>query len=125
MAAPASAVRRRSAFVAAAAPPLLWMAQGALGWLVVAHACPPNDAPLTLVQARALVLGITLVALAASVAGLSFAWRTWSATTSDTATRERLRFVALAGTLICVTVTLGLGLAGLPMLLLRACGETR
>jgi hypothetical protein len=41
------------------------------------------------------------------------------------ADEERVRFVATLGLVVCVTLTLGLVLAGLPTAILHGCGVTR
>lgn len=105
---------------AAAAPPLLWMAQGALGWFIAAHACPPSAEPLSVGAARTAVALITLGALVVSVVGLVAAARVWR-----TEKLERVHFVSMLALVVCVTLTLGLVLAGLPSLVLSHCGETR
>ncbi|HEY2743740.1 MAG TPA: hypothetical protein VGL86_03925 [Polyangia bacterium] len=113
-------------------PPLLWMAQGALGWFIAAHACPPGAEPLSLSTARVLIGVLTLIALVATTAGIVAA-RSRTVLPADasgepeaaTAAAQRRRFVAVFGLFVCVTLTLGLILAGLPSLMLHACGETR
>jgi hypothetical protein len=123
-----TAWHRRGLWLTAVAPPLGWIAQGLGGWYIVAHACPAGEEPLALGRARLLVGVITAVALVVSGAALWAAQRAWRRAEpfdDDSAVSERRIFTAMAGTLVAVTVTLGLVLAVLPMLLLRACGETR
>jgi hypothetical protein len=122
----------RKLWLAAAAPPVAWMAQGAIGWFLTAEACPPSLGPLSFGGARTAVAIITAVALAISIAGFVAARRQWRALTTPagesreaTTTSERVRFVAMLGLLVCVTLTLGLCMAGLPSLVLQRCGETR
>ena len=105
---------------AAAAPPVLWMAQGALGWFIASHACPQSTQPMSVGAARLAIGLITLGALGVCVAGLIAAARVWR-----TEKLERVHFVAMLALVVCVTLTLGLCLAGLPAVMLQQCGETR
>jgi hypothetical protein len=125
-------VKLRSAWLWLASAPLCWMAQGALGWFVTGRACPAAAPPLSLGAARALVIAITIAALIGSVGALVAASRarhaarmTEGARPAPSATTERSRFVALAGLVVGVTLTLGLVLAALPAFVFHACGESR
>jgi hypothetical protein len=117
---------------AAAVPPVLWMAQGAIGWFIAAHACPSSSEPMSLGTARLAIGAITLAALGISIVGLVRARQTRRSLSDDeghpavvSAAAERRRFVATVGLVVCITLTLGLLLAGLPALFVHGCGEIR
>ncbi len=116
---------RNRIWLAAAVPPLAWMAQGAFGWLIGSHACPPSEEPLSFGTARILVGVSALGALILSIAGIVAAYRGWRDLPSRTEKEERARYVAMLGLVACVTLTLGLIFNGLPSLFLHQCGEAR
>jgi hypothetical protein len=103
-------------------PPVVWAAQGLFGWFVAAHACPGTAQPWSLTTARWLVALATLVALAVSVPGLTVAARRVDGGNGDP---ERIHYLSMVGLLVGASLTLGLLLAGLPALMLSACGEMR
>jgi len=108
--------------LAVAMPPLVWAAQGLFGWFVASHACPGTAQPWSLTTARWLVVLATLVALAVSVPGLAVAVRRREGRNGDP---ERVHYLSMVGLLVGATLTLGVLLAGLPALMLSACGEMR
>jgi hypothetical protein len=125
-------VKLRSAWLWLALAPLCWMAQGAIAWYLTGRACPAAAPPLSLGAARWLVIVVTVAALVGSVGALIAAGRarqqaevTEGARGAPSAMTERSRFVALAGLVVGITLTLGLIFAALPALVFHACGEAR
>lgn len=123
---------RRPAWRAVVAPPAAWLAQGAIGWFIAAHACAEDTRRISPATARVWIGAITVVALAISVGGLMASRHMWRAPAVVTesgpvpaAVTERVRFVGMVGLVICITLTLGLALAGFPMILVSGCGEAR
>lgn len=117
-----AAHERRSAWVALAAVPLVWAAQGLLGWLIAAHSCPAHGAHL---GARLAVAGITTVALGVAAWAL-LAGRSQSAATDvPPVVAERRGFVAFASMFVGAMLGLGVLWAGLPAIFVRVCGEMR
>ena len=119
----------------AALTALVWMAQGAVAWFLIGHACPSGERQWRLVVARWIVVGVTVVALAVSVRTIVRAGRTLRATqplpedhqhpTLAETMSEQKRFTAMVGMVAGAALTLGLVLAGLSALVIRVCGETR
>jgi hypothetical protein len=114
------------------AAPVAWLAQGTIGWFIAAHTCAEETRRISPATARIWIGAITIVAIVVSVAGLMASRQLWRAPMVATesgavpaAVTERVRFVGLVGLVICVTLTLGLVLAGFPMILVRGCGEAR
>ena len=107
--------------LAVLAPPLFWAAQGLFGWFVASHACPGTSQPWSLGAARWAVAIATLVALAVSVPALAVTARRFAGGNGD----ERVHYLSMAGLLVGAALTLGLLYAGLPALILSACGEMR
>jgi hypothetical protein len=105
-----------------ALPPLVWAAQGLFGWFVASHACPGTGQPWSLSTARWLVAAATLLALAVSMPGLAVAVRRGNGGNGDP---EQVHYLSMVGLLVGASLTLGVLLAGLPALMLTACGETR
>jgi hypothetical protein len=124
--------RSKRLWILLALAPLVWMAQGTVGWYLTGRACPADARPISLDIARALIVAITLAALACTVGALVSAGRTLRSLSApagpQTASRpltERSRFLAVVGMLVGVTLTLGLVFAGLPAAIFHACGEAR
>jgi hypothetical protein len=121
----------RQIWRAVAAAIILWALQEMFGWYVAAHACPTATGPLKLATARVLIEVVTLLALAAAVTGLVTAGRLWRRVRAADSggpvppSPERARFMAMLGLLTCVTIALGIVMAGLPALFVRTCGEMR
>ncbi len=111
--------------------PLCWMVQGAAAWYVTGRACPAAAPPLSLAAARGLVVAITLAAMVGSVGALVAADRARRNEQARAGVRaaaevvERKRFIALAGLVVGVALTLGLLMSGLPAIVLHACGAAR
>jgi hypothetical protein len=127
-----STSNRRGGWRAVAAPPIAWLAQGAIGWFIAAHTCAEETRRIAPAAARIWIGGITVVALAISVWGLLASRQAWRApaVAADAgpvpaAVTERVRFVGALGLVICITLTLGLALAGFPAILVKSCGEAR
>jgi hypothetical protein len=123
---------QRSGWRALIAPPVAWVAQGTIGWFIAAHTCAQVTRRISPAAARMWIGAITLIAIAISVGGLLASRHLWRmpavATESGpvpAAVTERIRFVGMVGLVVCITVTLGLVLAGFPMLLVTGCGEAR
>jgi hypothetical protein len=123
---------RRPGWRAMVAPPIAWLAQGTIGWFIAAHTCADETRRIAPATARALIGAITLVAIAIAVWGLLASRHVWRAPSVATesgpvpaAVAERVRFVGMLGLVICITLTLGLALAGFPALLVKGCGEAR
>jgi hypothetical protein len=123
---------RRSAWRALVAAPVAWLAQGAIGWFIAAHTCAEATRRISPATARASIGAITVVAIAISVWGLLASRHAWHAPTLapesgpvPEAIVERVRFVGMLGLVVCISLTLGLALAGFPALLVRGCGEPR
>jgi hypothetical protein len=114
-------------WAAAAAPPLVWMAQGVIGWYLTGRACRSAGA-LSLGAARVAIVAITALAMAASVTVLIAVLRgRWPRRAPDeaqlpAAAAERRRFVAALAVVASITLTLGLALAVLPAIVLHGCG---
>lgn len=121
----------RRIWSAAAVAVAAWAMQLMLGWYVAAHACPTATEPLRLATARVVVGVIGVVALAAAIAGLIAAGRLLgnlrAAENGEPvpASPERVRFVAMLGFLVCLTLGVGILMGGLPALFVRTCGEMR
>ena len=122
----------RSSWLPLTAPSIAWAAQGLLGWWVAAHACAeagPRRLVWTFPSARWIVGLLAAAALAVTVASLAAALRTLrrhrTAEGSEPAPNDRFGYLGRAGLLVAGTLTLGLFFAGLPALLLVACGVTR
>lgn len=114
--------------------PICWMAQGAAAWYVTGRACPAAAPPLSLGTARVLIVAITLAALVGSVGALTAATQGWKTVEGETTgaasvarspVLERRRFAAMVAFVVGISLTLGLLMAGLPALVLHACGEAR
>jgi hypothetical protein len=103
----------RRLWAAIAIPPVLWGAQGLLGWYLASRACPG----ISLITARWIVSSATAAAIAASVWGLRTASRKYE--------EEKLHHLSMAGVIVGGALTLGLVFAGLPMLMLASCGVAR
>jgi hypothetical protein len=123
-------VRGRPGWRAIAAPPIAWLAQGAIGWFIAAHTCAESTRRISPAFARVSIGAITAIAVA--VWGLLASRCAWQARSiavesgpAPTATVERIRFVGVFGLVVCISLTLGLALAGLPALLVKGCGEAR
>jgi hypothetical protein len=116
---------------AVAAAIVLWALQEVFGWYIAAHTCPAPTGPLTFVKARVVIEVVTLLALGAAVIGMVTAGRLWCRMRAADhggpipASPERARFVAMLGLLTCITIALGIAMAGLPPLFVRTCGEMR
>jgi hypothetical protein len=122
----------RPGWRAIVAPPVAWVAQGAIGWFIAAHTCADETRRISPATARIWIGAITIIAIGVSVAGLLASRHLWRAPEAVTesgpvpaAVTERVRFVGVVGLVICITLTLGLALAGFPMILVRGCGEAR
>jgi len=123
---------RRRGWRAMVAAPVAWLAQGTIGWFIAAHTCAEETRRISPATARIWIGAITIVAIFVAVAGLMASrhlWRTPMVVTESgavpAAVTERVRFVGMVGLVICVTLTLGLVLAGFPMIWVRGCGEAR
>jgi hypothetical protein len=120
-------------FFLVATPALAWSAQGLLGWYIASLACQRHHARLGSLSAggtRALLLVLSLVALGASLAALATAWRDRrrfaGEDSSPAATLwESIDFLATAGILMGVALSIGIFWAGLPSILVQVCGEIR
>lgn len=114
---------RRTVWVALAAVPLVWAAQGLLGWLVVSHSCPARDGAH--LGARIAVAGLTAVALV--VAGWALVEGRSPTAVADVpeVVAERRGFVAFASMFVGSMLGLGVLWAGLPAIFVRVCGEMR
>jgi len=108
--------------LAVALPPLVWAAQGLFGWFAASHACPGTAQPWSLSTARWTVAFATLIALAVSVPGLTVAVRRRHGGNGDP---ERIHYLSMVGLVVGSTLILDVLLAGLPALMLSACGEMR
>jgi heme/copper-type cytochrome/quinol oxidase subunit 2 len=113
---------QRRLTLAVALPPVVWAGQGLFGWFVASHACPGTAQPWSLTTARWLVVAATILGLGVSVPGLAAAFRRREGKNGD---GERVHYLSMTGLLVGATLTLGLILAGLPALMLSACGEMR
>jgi hypothetical protein len=114
-------------WLAAGAPPVVWMAQGTAGWYIAARTCPSEAGYGSSSGAgRLLLAALTAAALLVTVAAFLAARRAWrrSSPAPSPLVEERVRFVATLGLVASGTLTLGLALAGLPLALLSACGGT-
>ncbi|MCA1828728.1 MAG: hypothetical protein ABR567_15390 [Myxococcales bacterium] len=111
---------KKSLWIAVSVPPLVWGAQGTLGWFVASHACPGTSQPWSLATARWIVALGTIAALAVSVAALNVALRRYRDEQA-----EKIHYLSMIGLLVGATLTLGLVFAGLPALMIGACGEMR
>jgi hypothetical protein len=123
---------RRMLALALAAPPLVWIGQGALGWWFAEEACPHQAAHLSFGAARLANGLIGLVAVIITVAAILYARRVIdlphdaaSPPKAPTEKDQRARYVAIWVLFVGVTLALGLIMFSLPSLVLRACGETR
>ena len=67
--------RSRRRWIPVALSPLVWMVQGAAGWYLTGRACPAAARPIPLGTARALIVLITLAALACTVGAVVSAGR--------------------------------------------------
>lgn len=108
------------------APPAVWVAQGALGWLFGARMCTSMSAPAV----RTVIGLISLAAAATAVSALFVGWQNWRRTSMSADPRRlmafgQLEFMASAGFLISVLFLLGILWAGLSSLLIDVCGEMR
>lgn len=119
-------------WIVAMAIPILWMLQEVAGFWITAKACPPEMEPLHFTSARIAIGVLSLVAVILGAIAILAALKVWRSLTTPshegrtvTAVDERVRFVATLGLIVGITLTLGLLLAGLAPLILRACGETR
>lgn len=124
--------RVRRGWHALVAPPVAWLAQGAIGWFIAAHTCAEATRRISSASARVAIAAITVVAIATSVWGLLASRRAWQAQSvavesgaAPAAVVERVRFVGMLGLVVGISLTLGLALAGFPALLVRGCGEAR
>jgi hypothetical protein len=127
-----SASRGRPGWGPIVAPPVAWLAQGAIGWFIAAHTCADSRRPISPAIARVSIGALTVVAIGIAVWGLLASRHAWQARSiavnsgaTPTAVVERVRFVGMLGLVICISLTLGLALAGLPALLVKGCGEAR
>lgn len=123
---------RRPGWRAMVAPPVAWLAQGTIGWFIAAHTCAEETRRISPVTARIWIGAITILALAIAIGGLLASRNLWRAPAVVTesgpvpaAVTERIRFVGMVGLVVSITLTLGVALAGFPMILVRACGEAR
>jgi hypothetical protein len=119
----------------AALTALVWMAQGAASWYVVGHACPSGERQWSLGVARAVVLALTVAALAIAITAIARSVRTLRATAplpegkqfpslAETMAEQK-RFTAMVALLAGAALTLGIVFAGLSALVIRVCGEMR
>lgn len=116
--------RQLVSWLVLAMPPAAWAAQGLLGWFIAASACAPEPG-LSMGAARLLVGMVSLAALAATVAASAIAARQWRTATGRGVVLERERFVAVSTILVSTSLTLGVILAGLPVLFIQDCGFVR
>lgn len=120
-------------FFLVATPALAWSAQGLLGWYLASLACQRRPAGAGFLSAggtRAALLVLSLVALGASLAALATAWRDRrrfaGEDSSPAATLwESIDFLATAGVLMGVALSIGIFWAGIPSILVHVCGEIR
>jgi hypothetical protein len=117
---------RGSLWFALLAPPAAWSGQELLGWFFGERTC----GSMTPAAVRLTVLGITVAALAVSIAGAARGWRSWrhsSAATDPLATdaEDRVEFMALGGLLVSVVFTIGIAWSGLSSAFLGDCGRMR
>jgi len=122
---------RAALWLAALVPPLAWLGQGTLGWYLAGHACPREGAAISLGGARGAIIALTIGGLIASLTALlSLSRGAWARLGPGEERKpataiERRRFVATAAVVASATLALGLVLAGLPALVINACGDAR
>lgn len=119
-------VDRRSLWFGLLAAPLAWTFQGLLGWWAGERICTD----LSITGVRILVAIVSLLALIVALAGVAVAFRAWNAASSaphvvHAEAWDRVEFMALGGLLVSSAFTLGIFWAGLPAVMLSACGHVR
>jgi hypothetical protein len=114
--------------------PLLWSVQLMANYALVAHACFPSSIPLATPLFGGLwtlVLVISLVAAAVSLAAGATAWRSWRSTEAERPGGHehlletgagRTRFMALAGMLVSGLFLIGVIMNTIPLFLVPPCG---
>jgi hypothetical protein len=105
-------------------PPVVWTAQLCFGWFVASHACPGTSRPWSLGAARWAIAIATVLALAVSIRSLGAAARRRKQL-AQAADVERARYLSMVGLVAGAALTLGLIYGGLPVIILRSCGEMR
>ena len=106
-------------------PPVVWAAQGLLGWWASSHGCEPI-ASMKLHTVRVVMLIVSLVALAATVAGLVDAVAlVRAAPASAPGDIDRVRFFGTVAIVIGTTLSLGVLFATLPSFLITRCGAAQ
>jgi hypothetical protein len=114
---------------------LVWMAQGAVTWFIIGHACPPGERQWPLGVARWVAFGVTIAALVVTVAAIVRSVGLLRGTDplpegeqqpapTETMSEQR-RFTAMLGLLVGAALSLGMVFAVLSTLVIRVCGETR
>jgi len=116
----------RALWAALLLPPVLWMAQEAMGWFLGGESCPAAGAAWSARTVRVVVQVLTAVSLVVVASSLALAHRHRQATLPGAgAATERARFVATLAMVAGVTLLLGLSLAGLPAVMVQTCGQAR
>jgi hypothetical protein len=113
---------RRRLWLAVSIPPAAWAVQGLLGWFIASHACPGTSKPWSLGAARIAIIVVTVLALATSIPALISSARRYRAQEQQP---ERVHYLSMVGLVVGAALTLGLLLAGLPAIVVHACGEMR
>jgi hypothetical protein len=108
------------------APPAAWAAQELLGWFFGERTCG-ELAPATV---RWIVFGMSVLALAVALVGVSLGWRMWQTRdhTSDPLAsehRDRISFMAFGGFLVSTIFAIAIVWAGLSSAFLSDCGRMR
>ncbi|HEX6210599.1 MAG TPA: hypothetical protein VF136_07465 [Methylomirabilota bacterium] len=124
-------VRRLLASLAAA--PSAWAVQGLAGWFVAGRACldgTPDWGAIPGWGVRLMVGGITLLALAVTVASALVGYRTWRGQVGpgaleDPGGHDRLDFLAIVALLFGVAFTVGVLWGGLPAVMVDVCEAIR
>lgn len=119
----ATAGSQRAVWLAVASVPIVWAAQGLVGWAVAARSCGRGDAAA--VTARTVVVATTVVALLLSAWAFHTGRAQPDAPGATDVVHERRTFVAFAAAFVAAMLGIGVLWAGLPALLVRTCGEIR
>jgi hypothetical protein len=117
--------------------PAAWAIQLISNYALLSHSCFPRDTPLTLPAipgVGAVAIMISAALLAAAVAALLVAVRSWRSTRPEIIARERgesvktpslgqerMHFMASAGILVSGIFVFGVLMAGVPLLAMPTC----
>jgi hypothetical protein len=102
------------------APPVAWALQEWLGWYFGQRTCSALAPP----SVRWILLGVSVAALAATLAGLARGWGLWREA-RDPDHRDRVDFLAFGGLLVSGVFTIAIVWAGLSTAFLSDCGLMR